>query len=120
MMVDKGNLKFGQNSKNSIDSDGENEMNNEASVPTSFEMRNIMKMAQQRTFRPPPAKSGFASPSWTYKRKGDDEYLNEPLGPVSDGPKRATIRSTCALWKTSRLDIIRLVAGFASRKNRKM
>ncbi|GFV61136.1 hypothetical protein TNCV_2100111 [Trichonephila clavipes] len=44
-MADKDILEIVQNSKNIIhaDSDGEKEMNNAASVPTSSEMKNIMK-----------------------------------------------------------------------------
>uniref|UniRef100_A0A8C4SEN5 HTH CENPB-type domain-containing protein n=1 Tax=Erpetoichthys calabaricus TaxID=27687 RepID=A0A8C4SEN5_ERPCA len=45
IMTDKDILEFVQSSKNIIDadSDNENEMNNAAPVPTSSEMRNIMK-----------------------------------------------------------------------------
>ncbi|GFY30601.1 hypothetical protein TNCV_3117631 [Trichonephila clavipes] len=44
-MADKDILEFVQNSKNIIDadSDDENEMINAAPVPTSFEMRNVMR-----------------------------------------------------------------------------
>ncbi|GFU75463.1 hypothetical protein TNCV_2861791 [Trichonephila clavipes] len=44
-MSDKDILELAQSSKNIIetDSDDENEMNNAAPVPTSSEMRNIMK-----------------------------------------------------------------------------
>ncbi|GFW33815.1 hypothetical protein TNCV_3589001 [Trichonephila clavipes] len=45
IMADKGILEFLQSSKNIIDadSDDEKEMNNAAPVPTSSEMRNVMK-----------------------------------------------------------------------------
>ncbi|GFX96948.1 hypothetical protein TNCV_1996801 [Trichonephila clavipes] len=42
-MADKDILELIQSSKNIIDSDNENEMNNAALAPTSFEKRNIMK-----------------------------------------------------------------------------
>ncbi|GFW95522.1 hypothetical protein TNCV_1722231 [Trichonephila clavipes] len=45
IMADKDILEFVQSSKNMIDADfnDENEIKNAAPVPTSFEMRNIMK-----------------------------------------------------------------------------
>ncbi|GFX96952.1 putative transposable element [Trichonephila clavipes] len=42
-MADKDILELVQSSKNIIDSDSKNEMNNAALAPTSFEKRNIMK-----------------------------------------------------------------------------
>ncbi|GFV95813.1 hypothetical protein TNCV_1728631 [Trichonephila clavipes] len=75
-IADKETLEFVQNSKRIMgaDSDDGNEMNNAAPVPTSSEMRNIMKMFNVTDLWPKCHESSSLVPLKTRLTEGSDRH----------------------------------------------